>query len=565
MAPNERGHRRVSSRRNRSNSPAGTPDSGKGNGPQTLRNGVGSSPSLARPRTITPLKRIATPLKRGAVPLSSPSSLVAAIVGSRAAVPTLVLGAFFLALFLSDVLREKDDWPDLTEVRHGPELPPPHQEGVRPLTGLRKPPVKSPDREFPPSVNGTTETAFGTVPGVGLSTVTDDGGDPGQGLCPAKWGGCPLLFPAADVSDHRAEEQEATAKVGMHGPQLGWDANPIAYGYAGGSPPGGVAVLSRRGDGPGHEINQDRSFVMLVPPTPSSSSSTTSLTDDSSPRDFIVGLFDGHGDEGHITSHYAAEVLPAMLSSRLGRVEAESSDDSIVARTKEAIRGAVLEVHESLGTRFPAEMEKSGSTGILLYRRGSLLHIANTGDSLAFVVVRDRQTGKSKIKYRTTPHKPDQPEERTRIEASGGTVIVPPPWVDFDSPRVLLTPPKNAPPHKTSLALAMSRSIGDYDLKAAGVIAEPAIDTLDVDFLSDGGASDVFVVAATDGLFDHVPPDEIAERVSVALYSGDGMANVFQTMESIIKDASVAWWTMFINEDEKYRDDITLAVSRVDV
>ena len=86
-----------------------------------------------------------------------------------------------------------------------------------------------------------------------------------------------------------------------------------------------------------------------------------------------------------------------------------------------------------------------------------------------------------------------------------------------------------------------------------------------MDYLSDGGASDVFVVAATDGLFDHVPPDEIAERVSVALYSGDGMANVFQTMESIIKDASVAWWTMFINEDEKYRDDITLAVSRVDV
>lgn len=56
--------------------------------------------------------------------------------------------------------------------------------------------------------------------------------------------------------------------------------------------------------------------------------------------------------------------------------------------------------------------------------------------------------------------------------------------------------------------LAMSRSIGDLDLKKFGVIAEPDIRTLKVDH-----SRDAFVVLTTDGVNNVMTDKEIVETV----------------------------------------------------
>jgi len=85
------------------------------------------------------------------------------------------------------------------------------------------------------------------------------------------------------------------------------------------------------------------------------------------------------------------------------------------------------------------------------------------------------------------PHKPESPDERHRIELSGGTVIhAQGQW-------------------RVNGILNVGRSIGDYSLEA--VIAEP--DFVDVQL---NEAHD-FLVLGTDGLWDHVPEAFIVDTV----------------------------------------------------
>ena len=103
----------------------------------------------------------------------------------------------------------------------------------------------------------------------------------------------------------------------------------------------------------------------------------------------------------------------------------------------------------------------------------------------------------------------------------------------------------------------MSRSIGDRELKKVGVIADPTIDIIDISSLAAKG-DELFVVAATDGLYDHVDPEILAKRLGGALSSQRLMLS---TMEELIMEASNVWLRLM--QGETYRDDISLAVVKI--
>ena len=275
------------------------------------------------------------------------------------------------------------------------------------------------------------------------------------------------------------------------------------------------------------------------------------------PRDdFVVGIFDGHGENGHYSSHYVSQQLPRMLANGLST---KAEDD--VTAIRKLLTDSFLEVDSNVDELAGAPrdaMVVSGSTAIVALKRGHMLHIANTGDSLAFVVRRDRSTGATEIVYRTKQHKPDLPEERERIEGKGGEVLMPPAWAVGDSPRVLtpLTEEEEdlgVPP----IGLAMSRSIGDRELKNVGVTAEPTIDAIDIESLVAKGG-DYFVVASTDGLYDHVPPETLAERLGGSISS---QRLLLSAMEELIMEASNVWLQLM--QGEVYRDDISLSVVKI--
>jgi serine/threonine protein phosphatase PrpC len=97
----------------------------------------------------------------------------------------------------------------------------------------------------------------------------------------------------------------------------------------------------------------------------------------------------------------------------------------------------------------------------------------------------------------TRKDRPFEDDEKLRIERMGGKIHVPP-----DNPR-LARVVVHSEAAKDTIALAMSRSIGDWEWKRIGVTAEPLIDVID---LSQPPYSqrqnNYFLIAASDGLWD---------------------------------------------------------------
>lgn len=99
----------------------------------------------------------------------------------------------------------------------------------------------------------------------------------------------------------------------------------------------------------------------------------------------------------------------------------------------------------------PINYVTSGTTCVGVYMKGTKLYVANVGDSRA-VMAQKSKDGTLVAKDLSRDHKPDDPEEMSRILSWGGYVLpAPEPGL---SARVYLNP------ECTMIGLAMSRSIG---------------------------------------------------------------------------------------------------------
>nr|KAF6502028.1 protein phosphatase, Mg2+/Mn2+ dependent 1K [Molossus molossus] len=135
----------------------------------------------------------------------------------------------------------------------------------------------------------------------------------------------------------------------------------------------------------------------------------------------------------------------------------------------------------------PATVLTSGTTAtVALLRDGIELVVASVGDSRAILC----RKGKS-IKL-TTDHTPERKDEKERIKKCGGFIA----WNSLGQPHV-------------NGRLAMTRSLGDLDLKSSGVIAEPETKRIKLHH-----ASDSFLVLTTDGINFMVNSQEICDFVN---------------------------------------------------
>ncbi|KAH8263272.1 hypothetical protein KR044_006681 [Drosophila immigrans] len=189
----------------------------------------------------------------------------------------------------------------------------------------------------------------------------------------------------------------------------------------------------------------------------------------------FFGVFDGHS--GALSACYVTSQIPQLLAHQLQRLPAAEVNN--VDFYRNAFETAFLQADE----RFAHKRITSGTTAVcaLITGGNKQLYIAWVGDSKALLV------GKRTQLQLVKPHKPESPDERRRIELSGGTVIhAQGQW-------------------RVNGILNVGRSIGDYSLEA--VIAEP--DFVDVP-LSE--AHD-FLVLGSDGLWDHVEESFIVDTV----------------------------------------------------
>jgi len=279
----------------------------------------------------------------------------------------------------------------------------------------------------------------------------------------------------------------------------------------------------------------------------------------------LLGVFDGHARLGEQVSQYAVQELPNVLAKKLDNIEPKDDPQQV----KKAIIDTFIEIDRTC----PAEVS-GGCTASVVLQRGSKLYVANAGDSRSFLVVYRSSTESVEIIYISREDKPHLADERARVEKSGGQVFLPP----LGTSRVLYTDPDSG----LQSGLAMSRSIGDWEVGRFGVIPDPIVEVIDVDQVVDNLLSrdcqipeedeamnaacfvssddiHIFAVSATDGLIDFASPEVISQAVAFSLYHKDG-PHLLSALEQLIYLSASGWEKA---KQGRYRDDIAVSVAEI--
>ncbi|KAF9616309.1 hypothetical protein IFM89_029085 [Coptis chinensis] len=174
----------------------------------------------------------------------------------------------------------------------------------------------------------------------------------------------------------------------------------------------------------------------------------------------LFGVFDGHGGAR------AAEYVKQNLFSNLIK------HPKFISDTKSAIADAYNHTDSEFLKAESSQNRDAGSTASTAILVGGRLLVANVGDSRAVICRGGNAIAVSR------DHKPDQTDERQRIEDAGGFVMWAGTW-------------------RVGGVLAVSRAFGDKLLKQY-VVADPEIQEVVID------SSLEFLILASDGLWDVV-------------------------------------------------------------
>ncbi|KAL4618170.1 protein phosphatase 1K, mitochondrial-like [Arapaima gigas] len=198
-------------------------------------------------------------------------------------------------------------------------------------------------------------------------------------------------------------------------------------------------------------------------------------------RDNILyfAVFDGHGGP------QAADYCHKYMEKHIRDTAAEEQNLEVVLRKAFLEIDKALESHLNLSGN--ASVLNAGTTAtVALLRDGIELVVGSVGDSRALLC------RKGKAVKLTVDHTPERKDEKERIKRSGGFVT----WNSVGQANV-------------NGRLAMTRSIGDFDLKSKGVIAEPETKHMMLQH-----AHDSFLALTTDGINFIMNSQEICDIIS---------------------------------------------------
>lgn len=249
----------------------------------------------------------------------------------------------------------------------------------------------------------------------------------------------------------------------------------------------------------------------------------TLFSDSAAPHDLlVVGVWDGHGGDAcaEFCAQHVQEVFRAALADHArkslpttgggGREEAVPADLDLGA----LLTTVLHDLNEKFAHCFASKVAggnddgsgfSSGTTAtVAVIREGYELVVAHVGDSKA-LLCRDGEP-----RCLTKDHCPSDPAERARITAAGGSVSA-----------------DAIGRHLVNRRLAMSRSLGDVELKPFGVSAEPDVAKLRIKH-----GKDQFLVLLSDGIGFVMSDKEIVDCVRSA-----AAATIEQAAEKLVDQA----------------------------
>ena len=262
----------------------------------------------------------------------------------------------------------------------------------------------------------------------------------------------------------------------------------------------------------------------------------------------FYGIFDGHGDNGHLVSQYVSKYINDYFSNKLNYSDnKENENDSILNNNinkifEEKNETIIKQCQNNLDLDINAvnfDIFRSGTTAVLLFLTNELLICSNIGDSQCYLFNcsnDDMWTFESLSKT----HKPTDEDEKKRILENGGEIH---PYYEEDG--IFEGPDRIYAKGKTYPGLSLSRSIGDLDGKKIGIISDPEIVTKKIN------ENSKFIVIGSDGLWDVIQPYDVSRIARTYFNKGD----IDGACKNLLKKAELIW-----KKRNEERDDITIIV-----
>ncbi|EAL62398.1 protein phosphatase 2C [Dictyostelium discoideum AX4] len=202
----------------------------------------------------------------------------------------------------------------------------------------------------------------------------------------------------------------------------------------------------------------------------------------------VIGVFDGHGDEGMDASATTRDIISKIVEKEIVNSNDNKKSDDFYDK---CITSSFLEANEAL-------LEKGkitgdwGTTATLAIIKDNHIRVGWVGDSMA-VLFKQSANGKDYTPIQlSNDHKPENPLEKKRIITTGGRVV-------FRCGCYRVIPNKNDYSNddimKQRLALNMSRALGHVVLSKYGVSSTP-------EFQSESLNPGDYVIVASDGLWN---------------------------------------------------------------
>lgn len=246
-------------------------------------------------------------------------------------------------------------------------------------------------------------------------------------------------------------------------------------------------------------------------------------------------ISDGHGEFGHYVSSFLKDNLPLVVEEGLAEVQ---DNDPKSKEFQTALEKSFKKATSKLETESKIDIQLSGSTCCSVILTPTQVVCANCGDSRA-IIGRKTENGWKAV-HISKDHKPGLPQEKMRIEISGGRVE---PYRDDDGE--FLGPDRVWLKKEDLPGLAMSRSFGDKLASSVGVISKPEI------ICENLVKEDKFMVIASDGIWDFVKSEEVCDIVGKYVDDYD----IKGACTELVRTSCTRWL-----EEEDTLDDTTVII-----
>ena len=262
----------------------------------------------------------------------------------------------------------------------------------------------------------------------------------------------------------------------------------------------------------------------------------------------ILGICDGHGDQGRTISNYISTIVPTKIKNYLYSISnknTEISKDNLENELKINIKKIFSSINTKLNSMQIIDTSYSGSCFCSLFITKSSIISLNLGNSKAVVGCIKEDENSKKIHFYpynlTYEHTPYIEKEKERIIENGGEILY-----EKDEYNREFGPLKIWKKNHLVPGLLITRSFGDKEASLIGVISEPDIKYYEMK------KEYKFIVVGSFGLWNFIESEECVKIIGKFYMEN----NIDGAVNEIIKIVKSRW----IEEKEDIIEDISIIV-----